>query len=123
MVLFRARHEGETVGCLLLLVDRGRMLDYLSGFASFEQKPSPGLVTHYLCLSEAARRGYRAYDFLVGDKRHKDNLSTDVQQLSWATWRRPTLRNKAIDLLKAVKKLRGDKKPGVTPVARRTRRR
>jgi CelD/BcsL family acetyltransferase involved in cellulose biosynthesis len=115
IVLFRARHEGETVGCLLLLVDRGRMLDYLSGFASFEQKPSPGLVTHYLCLSEAARRGYRAYDFLVGEKRHKDNLSTDVQQLGWATWRRQTLRNKTIDLLKAVRKLRGDKKPGHSP--------
>jgi CelD/BcsL family acetyltransferase involved in cellulose biosynthesis len=115
VVLFRARHEGETIGCLFLLVDRGRMLDYLSGFASFDRKPSPGLITHYLCLTEAAHRGYRAYDFLVGDKRHKDNLSTDVQQLGWATWRRPTLRNRAIDVLKAVKKLRGDKKPGFSP--------
>ncbi|QDT55388.1 hypothetical protein Pan44_34310 [Caulifigura coniformis] len=106
VVLFRARHEGETVGCLMLLVDRGRLLDYLSGFASFEQKPSPGLVTHYLCLSEAARREYRAYDFLVGEKRHKDNLSTDAQQLTWATWRRRTLRNSTIDLLKGLKKLR-----------------
>jgi len=106
VVLFRARHEGETIGCLMLLVDRGRMLDYLSGFASFEQKPSPGLVTHYLCLSEAARRGYRAYDFLVGEKRHKDNLSTDAQQLTWSSWRRRTLRNSAIDLLKSLKKLR-----------------
>jgi len=112
VVLFRARHEGETIGCLFLLVDRGRMLDYLSGFASFDRKPSPGLITHYLCLTEAAHRGYRAYDFLVGDKRHKDNLSTDVQQLTWTTWRRPTLRNKAIALLKTVKKLRGHKKPG-----------
>ena len=111
VVLFRARHEGETIGCLLLLVDRGRMLDYLSGFASFDQKPSPGLITHYLCLTEAAHRGYQAYDFLVGDKRHKDNLSTDVQQLTWTTWRRPTLRNKAVDALKAIKKWRDRKKP------------
>jgi CelD/BcsL family acetyltransferase involved in cellulose biosynthesis len=114
VVLFRARHDGETIGCLFLLVDRGRMLDYLSGFASFDRKPSPGLITHYLCLTEAAHRGYRAYDFLVGDKRHKDNLSTDVQQLTWATWRRPTLRNQAIDVLKAVRKLRGGKKPSLT---------
>ncbi|MGC4049844.1 MAG: GNAT family N-acetyltransferase [Paludibaculum sp.] len=114
VVLFRARHNGETVGCLMLLVDRGRLLDYLSGFASFEQKPSPGLVSHYLCLSQAAGRGYRAYDFLVGDKRHKDNLSTDVQQLAWATWRRRTLRNTAIDCLKAIKKLRPQKNPGVS---------
>jgi CelD/BcsL family acetyltransferase involved in cellulose biosynthesis len=114
VVLFRARHQGESIGCLMLLVDRGRMLDYVSGFASFEQKPSPGLVTHYLCLSEAARRGYRAYDFLVGDKRHKDNLSTDIQQLAWATWRRRTLRNTAIDALKYLKKLR-TKNPGFSP--------
>ncbi len=113
VVLFRARHQGETVGCLMLLVDRGRMLDYLSGFASFEQKPSPGLVTHFLCLTQAAGRGYRAYDFLVGDKRHKDNLSTDVQQLTWATWRRRTLRNTAIDCLRALKKLRPRKHPSV----------
>lgn len=114
VVLFRARHAGQTVGCLMLLVDRGRLLDYLSGFAPFEEKPSPGLVTHYLCLSEAARRGYWAYDFLVGDKRHKDNLSTDVQQLSWGTWRRRTVRNAAIDVLKAVKKVRDRKRPGLS---------
>ena len=117
VVLFRARHQGETVGCLMLLVDRGRMLDYLSGFASFEQKPSPGLVTHFLCLSQAAERGYRAYDFLVGDKRHKDNLSTDVQQLTWATWRRRTLRNTAIDCLRAVKNLRPRKTTVSSPAA------
>ncbi len=111
VVLFRARHQDRTVGCLMLLVDRGRLLDYLSGFAPFEEKPSPGLVTHYLCLSEAARRGFHAYDFLVGDKRHKDNLSTDVQQLAWATWRRPTVRNRAIDLLKAIRKWRSASQP------------
>ncbi|MBX3441532.1 MAG: GNAT family N-acetyltransferase [Planctomyces sp.] len=99
VVLYRVRSEGQTVGCLLLLVDRGRLLDYVSGFAPFEEQPSPGLVTHYLCLSEAAGRGYRAYDFLVGDKRHKENLSTQTDLLAWAVWRRPTLRNRVIDVL------------------------
>ncbi len=103
LVLFRARHQGQSIGCLMLLVDRGRLLDYLSGFASFEEKPSPGLVTHYLCLTEAAQRGFLAYDFLVGDKRHKDNLSTDVQQLAWVTWRRATVRTAAVSLLRRVK--------------------
>jgi CelD/BcsL family acetyltransferase involved in cellulose biosynthesis len=115
IVTFRARHAGQTVGCLMLIVDRGRLLDYLSGFAPFDEKPSPGLVTHYLCLSEAARRCFHAYDFLVGDKRHKDNLSTDVRQLAWSTWRRRTLRNFAVDALKHVKKLRDSKKPGFSP--------
>ena len=91
-VLFRVRHQGETVGCLFLLIDRNRMLDYLSGFASFEEKPSPGLITHYLCMEHALKRGFDAYDFLVGEKRHKENLSTEVTQLCWLTATRPSLK-------------------------------
>jgi CelD/BcsL family acetyltransferase involved in cellulose biosynthesis len=115
VVLFRARHEGTTIGCLMLLVDRNRLLDYVSGFASFEQKPSPGLVTHFLCLSEAARRGFDAYDFLVGDKRHKENLSTHSHQLAWASWRRPTWRNSLINGLKRLKPLLARASAASTP--------
>lgn len=104
VVLFRVRHQGETVGCLLLLVDQNRLLDYLSGLASFESKPSPGLVTHYLCMNAALERGFTAYDFLVGDKQHKDNLSDSVNQLHWLTWSRPRLKLKAIDLLRRLKR-------------------
>jgi CelD/BcsL family acetyltransferase involved in cellulose biosynthesis len=124
VVLFRVRHEGATVGCLMLLVDRNRLLDYVSGFASFEEKPSPGLVTHFLCLSEAARRGFDAYDFLVGDKRHKENLSTDSRHLAWAAWRRPTWRNTLIDALKRLKPLlartRGNNRPESQPTSETT---
>ena len=55
--------------------------------------------------------------FLVGEKRHKDNLSTDVQQLTWSTWRRRTLRNTAVDLLKRVKKLRDGRGQACSPTA------
>ena len=102
-VLFRVRHDGGTVGCLMLLVDRGRMLDYLSGFAPFEEKPSPGIVTHYLCMEQALQRGFDAYDFLVGEKRHKQNLSTDVNELVWAVHRRPTWRNGLVRSLRTVR--------------------
>lgn len=111
VVAFRVKHEGVTVGALLLLADRNRLLDYLSGFAPFDQKPSPGLVTHFLCLNEALRRGYSAYDFLVGDKRHKDNLSTDSQSLAWTVLRRRTLRNRAIDGLKRLKSVAAGLRP------------
>ncbi|HWL10173.1 MAG TPA: GNAT family N-acetyltransferase [Planctomicrobium sp.] len=92
-VLFRVQQQSETIGCLLLLNDGNRLLDYLSGFASFEKKPSPGLISHYLCMEEALRRGFNAYDFLVGEKRHKENLSTHSNHLCWmtesrATWKR-----------------------------------
>ena len=116
-VVFRVRHQGATVGCLFLLVDRGRMLDYLSGLASFDQKPSPGLVAHYLCQCEALRRGFTAYDFLVGDKRHKDNLSTHSQVLSWTRLVRPTLKNRLVDALTQLKRrLRPLPPDTVTPI-------
>ena len=98
-VAFRVRHQGATVGCLLLLVDRGRLLDYLSGLAAFDQKPSPGLVAHYLCQCEALQRGFAAYDFLVGDKRHKDNLSTHTQILTWTRLARPNIKNRIVAAL------------------------
>ena len=102
-VLFRVRHQGETVGCLLLLVDQNRLLDYLSGFADFNHKPSPGLVTHYLCMEEALRRNFAAYDFLVGEKRHKENLSNASGQLCWLTWSRPTMKMKVISAIRSLK--------------------
>ena len=111
VVLFRVRHAGATVGCLLLLNDGGRLLDYLSGFADFEEQPSPGIVTHVQCLGEALRRGFDAYDFLVGEKRHKDNLSTNVNTLVWAVWSRRTVKGRVIDMVRNVyhcwKELRG----------------
>jgi len=117
VVLFRVRHEGATVGCLLLLNDGNRLLDYLSGFASFDEKPSPGLTTHYLCMEQALRRNFAAYDFLVGDKRHKDNLSNAVTQLGWLTCTRPSLKMQALQGLRILKRRAGSllRKPAHAP--------
>jgi len=104
VVLLRVRSQSLTIGCLMLLVDRGRLLDYLSGFASFEATPSPGIVTHYVAMERALTRGFRAYDFLVGDKRHKANLATDARNLVWAVWRRPNWKNRTIDCLRTLKR-------------------
>jgi CelD/BcsL family acetyltransferase involved in cellulose biosynthesis len=68
-------------------------------------------VSHFLCLTEASKRGYEAYDFLVGEKRHKANLSTNANQLAWAVWRRSTLRNRAVQVLKTTKRLLKSRKP------------
>lgn len=104
VVLFRMRSGAATVGCLLLLVDRNRLLDYLSGFAPFDRFPGPGIVTHYQCMAEALRRGFDAYDFLVGDKRHKENLSTHSQDLIWAVCRRRNMKNRGLDVLRRLKR-------------------
>lgn len=104
VVLVRVRNRTLTIGCLMLLVDRERLLDYVSGFAAFDQTPSPGIVTHYLAMEQALAQGYRAYDFLVGDKRHKANLATDSTNLVWAAWRRPNWKNRTISGLRSVKR-------------------
>lgn len=103
-VLFRVQHQGATIGCLFLLVDGNRLLNYISGFASFEEHPSPGLITNYLCIQEALRRGFDAFDFLVGDNQYKDNLSTHVNQLCWMNCSRPTLKMRAIHALRQAKR-------------------
>ena len=105
VVLFRVKDQKATIGCLLLLVDQNRLLDYVSGFAPFEKGTSPGLVTHYLCMEEALKRGYDAYDFLVGDKRHKENLGKSETTLTWYTLRRKTWKHFAINSLRKIKNL------------------
>ena len=101
--LVRVSQQGKTIGCLLLLVDNNRLLDYISGFAPFEKQSSPGLITHYLCMEEALRRGYDAYDFLVGEYRHKKNLSTNSTELVWGCWRRPRLKYRLVKTIRALR--------------------
>jgi hypothetical protein len=105
VVVFRARDGDSTIGCLLLLVEQGRLLDYLSGFAPFDSGQSPGLVTHYLCMQEALKRGYVAYDFLAGEKRHKENLGKSTGELQWVSWHRLTWKMLLCDALSKVRSL------------------
>lgn len=104
VVLFRVRQQGETIGCLMHLVDGRRLLGYLTGFVDFHAKPSPGLVSHALVMQAALQRGYDSYDFLVGDFRYKANLSTNVNQLVWATWTRTTLQSRTIAIARKLKR-------------------
>ncbi|MEZ6057536.1 MAG: GNAT family N-acetyltransferase [Planctomycetaceae bacterium] len=115
VVLVRVRRCSETIGCLMLLVDGNRMLDYLSGFAPFTDKMSPGVITHVLAMQEGVRRGFDAYDFLVGEKRHKSNLSTHSHSLVWAKWSRPSLKNGMIDFFRNLKqRVRDFRQPQAT---------
>jgi CelD/BcsL family acetyltransferase involved in cellulose biosynthesis len=92
VVLFRGRAGGKTIGCLYSFIDRGRVLFYQSGFASYEDsKLKPGLVLHSLCMQRCAERGYTEYDFLAGEGRYKSELATGEGQLIWGVHKRPRL--------------------------------
>ncbi len=103
VVLFRVRRGEQTIGCLMLLVDNNRLLDYLSGFAPFNEFASPGLVVHSLCMTEALGRGYAAYDFLIGEHQHKRNLSNAEGELLWASWKRPRLKFTLLNAARRIK--------------------
>lgn len=81
-MLFRARAGGTTVGCLYGFVDRGELLFYQSGFsASGDNRLRPGLLTHVLAMQACSDRGLDVYDFLAGEARYKDELSSDRRDI------------------------------------------
>ncbi|HSN26372.1 MAG TPA: GNAT family N-acetyltransferase [Kofleriaceae bacterium] len=91
--LVRVRAGGHTVGCLYNFVYRGRVLFYQSGLATFtDPHVKPGLVCHAAAVSNAAARGDDLYDFLGGDGRYKQNLSTGATMLRWLRVQQPRIR-------------------------------
>jgi hypothetical protein len=91
--LVRVRHRGGPIGCLYNFVHDGRVLQYQSGFATFEnEKLKPGFVTHAAAIEHAAANGHAIYDFLAGDQRYKKQLSTGATTMLWARVQRRRLR-------------------------------
>jgi CelD/BcsL family acetyltransferase involved in cellulose biosynthesis len=112
VVLYRASADGETVGCLYGMVDRGRLLFYQGGLAdAADSKVKPGLVAHALCMQECLERGIDAYDFLAGDARYKRELATAETQVAWGRLTRPTARS----LMSATLRRIGARPRPVTP--------
>lgn len=105
--LVRVRNAAGTVGCLYNFVHRGRVLQYQSGVASYENPHlKPGFVCHAAAIEHAAAGGLAIYDFLGGDMRYKKSLSTDESTLVWARVQRPRLRFLVEDRVRAWRRRR-----------------
>uniref|UniRef100_A0A7C4LMC4 GNAT family N-acetyltransferase n=1 Tax=Schlesneria paludicola TaxID=360056 RepID=A0A7C4LMC4_9PLAN len=104
MALLRLRSPVETLGCVQLLMDRGRALVYQGGRSLRHPKRSPGLLADYLAMAECLARGYRAYDFMAGDSMHKQRLTTHTLDLIWAVRRRPRWKFSLMNRLKQIKR-------------------
>jgi len=83
--LVRVHGEHGPIGCLYNFVHAGRVLQYQSGVAHFEnEKLKPGFICHAAAIEHAAAKGLDVYDFLGGDHRYKKQLGTDFTTLVWA---------------------------------------
>jgi CelD/BcsL family acetyltransferase involved in cellulose biosynthesis len=91
--MIRVRAGDTTIGYLYNLVWQGAVSFYQSGLAyEADGKLKPGLVCHALAIEHNARAGHRYYDFLVGESRYKQSLSTDARALVWLRIQQPRLR-------------------------------
>ncbi len=105
MKMFRVASGERLIGGLQLLIDDNRVLVYQAGWAECAGNTSPGVLIDYLCLAESQRRGYDAFDLLAGDSVHKQRLTTHANELVWATWRKPHLKNSVLDSLRTLKRV------------------
>jgi len=103
--LLRVRGPEGTIGCLYNFVWRGRVLQYQSGLAMYDDaRRKPGYVCHAAAIEHAARTDLAIYDLLGGDMRYKKSLSTDVAELRWARVQRRRLRFAIEDRLVALRR-------------------
>jgi CelD/BcsL family acetyltransferase involved in cellulose biosynthesis len=109
VILFRARSALGTIGCLYSFIEHGRVLFYQSGLTAVDDnKLKPGLVTHALCMQCCMERGLTEYNFLAGDSRYKQELSTMEQELVWASTRQRRMKFFIVDSLRrARQRMRG----------------
>lgn len=103
--LLRVRSGAVTHGCLYNFVWRGRVLQYQTGFRpTTDSKDKPGYVCHTAAIEHCAAMGMGVYDFLAGEHRYKDSLSTGNAQLVWAKVQRRRLRfaleDRLVDLVR-----------------------
>jgi hypothetical protein len=91
LLLMRVHTDDAPIGGIYGFHDAGRVLMYQSGFQIATQSSlKPGLVSHALVMQRLLDQGYRAYDFLIGDARYKQELSNAAQPLVFAVRSRLT---------------------------------
>ncbi len=92
------------LGYLYNFVYQRRVYCYQSGFDyDIDPKRKPGMICHVLAVQHNAARGANVYDFLGGDARYKESLSTTSSTLRWLVWQRPRWRFQLEDALRVMK--------------------
>jgi len=100
--LMRISAGERTIGVLYGFVFEGVLHHYQSGYSYPEDnRLSPGTVALSQAIQFCAgRRDLRRFDFMAGDSRYKQSLSTDSGSVVSLIVRRPTIRRLLVDVLK-----------------------
>lgn len=97
VAVFGVRSADEVVAALYGFVVDDTLQYYQAGFRELESaKIRPGYAGHMLLASAARDRGLRNYEYLAGEHRFKDELSTHERSLTWAILSRRRPRATAI---------------------------
>jgi hypothetical protein len=77
---------------------------YLSGVNySVGEKFKPGIVAHTLAIENSLLDGAIKYDFMAGENRYKESLSTNKSEQQWLSLKRPRLKLKLESLARELK--------------------
>jgi CelD/BcsL family acetyltransferase involved in cellulose biosynthesis len=103
--LLRVRAGSTVIGLLYNFVYARRVYSYQSGLRfSDDNRLKPGLVAHVAAIRYCCEAGLLEYDFLAGEDRYKQSLSTDARTLTWVVVERPTLKMRAMRVLRGLKR-------------------
>lgn len=99
--LLRVRAGDLVIGMLYNFVYKGKVYAYQSGFSACgNNRLKPGLVSHTCAIQYYLKHhDCTEYDFLAGEERYKQSLSTHSRYLAWITFRKRTAKLAFIDLL------------------------
>lgn len=97
--------SGKALGSVVGFVEDGRFLYYQAGFQRFpDNHKRTGMLSHVAFAETCRRLGMREYELLAGDARYKRQLSGgEANTLYWGSWRRPSLRNSALEAARTVR--------------------
>lgn len=103
--LLRISAGGHDVGYLYNLVYQGRVAYYQSGlrFGLLDKHDRPGMVAHALAIEHNQAQGHQWYDFMAGDYRYKNSMSTHQEEQAWCSFQRDGLSAKLERALRRVK--------------------
>lgn len=91
--LVKVTSKEKTLGVIYNLIHKKKVFSYQSGFIhSNDNNFRPGLICHVEAAKYNAGNGNDTYNFLAGNDRYKNNLSTGSDRVSWSKIQKKKLR-------------------------------